>query len=50
MKTKTKRFNFAFDKETDDMIRLLAEKTGLKFITVVKQGIFLLAKEKGVEK
>lgn len=48
MKNKTKRFSFAFDEETDSLIRKIAEKTGLKFITVVKQGVELLAKKENI--
>lgn len=47
MKTKTKRFNFEFDDETNNLLRKIADETGLKLITIVKQGIFSLAKEKG---
>ncbi len=49
MKNKTKRFSFAFDEETDNLIRKIAEKTGLKFITIVKQGVELLAERKGIK-
>jgi len=49
MKQKTKRFTFVFDEETDGLIREMADKTGLKFVTVVQQAVILLAKEKGLK-
>jgi len=49
MKTKIKRFNFAFSTETDALIRKIALETDLKFGAIVKQGVELVAKQKGIK-
>ncbi len=48
-KTKTKRYNFAFTKETDELLRRIGEVTELSYTVIVKQGIEAVAKEKGIQ-
>lgn len=47
MKTKIKRHTFTFTEETDSLLRGLQKQTELSFAVLVKQGLQLLAKEKG---
>lgn len=48
MKLKTERYNFAFSKETSDMIKEIAENKTWKFATVIEKAVKLLHdKEKG---
>jgi hypothetical protein len=47
-KTKVKRYNFAFTKEIDELLRLIGEKTELSYTVIVKQGIEAVAKERGI--
>lgn len=46
MKEKVKRKSICLPHETDELLIRLSKETGLKFSTIIKQGIELFAKTK----
>lgn len=49
MKTKVKRYNFAFDQKTDDLLRKIKELTDIGLTTIVQRAIEDYAVKKGVK-
>ena len=48
IKTKTKRYNFAFDEKTDSLLRKISKETDIQLTLIVQRGIELFAEKKGI--